>query len=122
MFPQRCASEETVITRLGALCSSRPSKRLVSKNGARWFIASVYAILCLGPLALDQPSVVGEYVEPVVALLKLLGQSPDLGPHGKVGQHQLHGLTVTLRFYLLDRGLAALGVAPDNDDIGAHRR
>ncbi len=37
-------SEETVITRLGELCSSRSMRRLVSKNGARWLIASVVSI------------------------------------------------------------------------------
>ena len=40
----RSASEETVITRLGALSLSRSSNRLVSRNGARWFTARVVSM------------------------------------------------------------------------------
>src|SRR5450755_206625 len=43
--------EETVTTRAGALCLSRPRSRLVSRNGARWLRAKVRsspsAVTCL---------------------------------------------------------------------------
>src|SRR5215212_1775353 len=64
MFPHRCASEETVITRLGALSLSWSSNRLVSRNGARWFMANVVSmpsavsvrLLCTSPALLASTS------------------------------------------------------------------
>src|SRR3954447_61761 len=41
MRPWRCASEETVTTRAGALSMSRSTSRWVSRNGARWLSAKV---------------------------------------------------------------------------------
>src|SRR5215203_972191 len=64
MFPIRSASEETVITRLGALSLSRSSNKLVSRNGARWFMARVVSmpsavsvrLLCTSPALLTSTS------------------------------------------------------------------
>ena len=76
----------------GALLFSRSSKRFVNRNGAKWLTASVThdaatVVGRLGPLALHDASVINEHVEPVVPLLKLFRQPPDVGLHREVREH-----------------------------------
>ena len=110
-----------MITRSDALLE-RSSKRLVSKNGARWFIASVVSMPSFVSVRLLWTSRrCWRARRAVVALLKLVGQSSDLALYGR-SSISAHSLTVTLGLYLLDRGLAALGVRPTTTTSAPHRR